>query len=134
MAKDEKEGLRGFVLTILDFVKMPVSDWAMEPLRKCNKLRDLRTAAADMVEMCQDITGEQLSDLDNLLLEKGFPTLSEMRDRNLRRLREILSEERIRSADDWRFVESFLSDVDSEVLTSKDRETANRILAEYERV
>ena len=87
-----------------------------------------------MVEMCQDITGEQLSDLDNLLLEKGFPTLSEMRDRNLRRLREILSEERIRSADDWRFVESFLSDVDSEVLTSKDRETANRILAEYERV
>lgn len=111
---------------------MPVSDSAKEPLRKCDSLRELRTAAADMVEMCQDVTGQQLASLDNLLLEKGFPSLSEMRDRDLRRLRGILSKERIESEDDWRFVESYLADVESKPLTGKDRETANRILAEYD--
>ena len=132
MAIDEKEKLRGFVLTVLDFVKVPLFDSAKEPLRNCNNLRELRAAAADMVEMCQDITGEQLADLDSLLNEKGFPSLSEMRDRGLRRLREILSKERIRSDDDWRFVESYLSDVESDVLSGKERDAADRMLAEYE--
>ena len=133
MANDEKEKLRGFVLTVLDYVKVPLFDCAQEPLRTCNNMRELRVAAADMVEMCQDMTGKQLADLDSLLNEKGFPSLSEMRDRNLRRLREILSKERIKSDDDWRFVESYLSDVDSDVLTGKERDAANRMLAEYDR-
>jgi hypothetical protein len=128
---NERNQLRGFVLTVLDFVDLPVSDSDLGPIRKCNDLRGLRVAAADMVEICQDLDAQQVEQLDLLLRENGYPTLSEMRNHDLRRLRKILSQNRIVNDDDWRFVESYLSDVDSEVLTDKDRDVANRILVEY---
>ena len=132
VARNEKEMLRGFVLTVLELGNTPFFEAAIEPLRRSNNVNELRSFAADLVEMYQDMVGQDLAELDKLLLERGFPSMSEMRDRNVRRLREILSTGRIKSNDDWRFVESYLSDVDSHVLTNKDRETANKILAEYD--
>ena len=132
METDEKDKLRGFVLTVLDYVSLPVPDSSIDPIRKTNDLRSLRTAATDMVEMCQELNAEQIGELDKLLLEKGYPSLTEMSDRSLQRLKNILSRNRIESNDDWRFVESYIADVDSQALVGEDRESANRLLAEYE--
>jgi hypothetical protein len=91
-----------------------------------------RATATDMVDSCQNLTSQQVKQLDQLLVTSGFPTLSEMRDRSLQRLRRILSNRRVATVDEWRFLESYLSDVDSDVLTEEDRALANRILAEYD--
>jgi hypothetical protein len=132
LGSSEKERLRGFVLTIVEFIGLPVDEPALEPIRACNNLRGLRMAATDMIDSCQDLTSQQVKQLDQLLVTSGFPTLSEMRDRSLQRLRRILSNRRVATVDERRFLESYLSDVDSDVVTEEDRALANRILAEYD--
>jgi len=129
---DEKEQLRGFILTVLDYVELPVPESALDPIRKSNQLRGLRAAATDMVEMCQDVDLQQVTKLDRRLLEQGLPSLSEMRDQSLRLFRSILSRNQIKTDDEWRLVESYISDVDSDTLTERDREHASSLLTDYE--
>ena len=131
MATNEKDKLRGFVLTVLDYVGVTERNSSFDPIRRANDLRGLRTAAKDMVEMCQDLDTKRVAELDKLLKENDFPPLSEMRDRSLQRCRRILSQKKIRNDDEWRFLESYVSDVDSDVLTQGDREAANQLLGGY---
>ena len=85
-----------------------------------------------MVEMCEDLAADQVAALDARLAGDGLPTLSEMRDRRYRSLLTVLSRGRIESDDEFRLVNSFVSDVDSPHLSEPTRAKASRLLGAYE--
>lgn len=129
---DEHEQLRGFSLVVLDQLGSPFSEESLAPIRTTKSLRGLREAARDMVEMCEDLAANQVAALDARLARDGLPTLSEMRDRRYRNLLTVLSRGRIESDDEFRLVNSFVSDVDSPHLSGPARAKANALLGAYE--
>jgi hypothetical protein len=66
LGSSEKERLRGFILTIVEFVGLPVDESALEPIRACNNLRGLQMAVTEMVDSCQDLTSQQVKQLDQI--------------------------------------------------------------------
>ena len=134
MAKshDEREQLRGFALAVLDQVGVSASQSALEPLRTTRSLRGLREAARDMVEMCEDLRIDQVEALDERLAWEGLPTLSLMRDSRHRSFLNVLSRGRIESDEEFRLINSYVSDVDSPHLSEEARAKANALLSEYE--
>ena len=129
---DEIEQLRGFSLAVLESIGLALSPESLEPIRTTRSLRGLREAARDMVEMCQDLTADQVAAFDLRLVDDGLPTLTQMRDRRYRSLLAILSRGRIRSDDEYRLVNSFVSDIDAPHLSPDARSKANVLLASYE--
>jgi len=129
---DEHEQLRGFSLAVLAHLGMPSSEESLEPIRATTSLRGLREAARDMVEMCEDLAADQVAALDARLERDGLPTLSRMRDRRYWSLLAVLSRGRIRSDDEFRLLNSFVSDVDSPHLRGPARAKASAMLGAYE--
>ncbi len=129
---DELNQLRGFALEVWKFSFGEVPDWILEPLRKSKSLRGCREAANDMVEMCQDLSEEQIADLDSKLKSKGLPSLTMMRDKRFTQFLKVLSQNRIKSNDEFRLVNNFVSDTASPFLSDSSRDAANALLAEYE--
>ena len=134
MAKSLHEGeqLREFSLAVLDELQVAPSDWALEPLRTTTSVRGLREAARDMVEMCEDLSTEQVAALDARLARAGLPTLSLMRDARYRDFLRVLSRGRIASEDECRLVSSYVSDVESAALSPDARSVAHALLDEFE--
>jgi hypothetical protein len=128
----EREQLRGFSLAVLDELQISTSEWALEPLRTTTSVRGLCEAARDMVEMCEDLPADQVAALDARLVREGLPTLSLMRDARYRDFLRVLSRGRIESAEEFRLVNSYISDVDSPHLSPEARSTANALLGEFE--
>ena len=127
---EEHEQLRGFILEIMSL--LPHSEETLHPVRATRSLSGLRQASRDMVEMCQDLADDQVAALDARLASKGLPTLTHMRDRRYRSMLAILSRGRIKSDEEFRLLNSFVSDVDSPHLSEANRTRAETLLGEYE--
>ena len=89
--------------------------------------------AADMVECCQDLVGDDLSTLDGLLRAQQLPTLTAMRDRSYRRALQILARDAIRNESEWHVLNAYVTDVEDRVLSPEERARADRLLHEYRR-
>jgi hypothetical protein len=131
--------LVGFVKTVLAFQSDRSSRVGASPLGfdqirwKEAPLAGLRMAAADMVEWCQDVGGEDLVRLDTQLKTAQIPTLTAMRDRNYRRALQILARNAIRNEHEWHVLNGFVANVEDRVLSSMERAQAARLLLEYRR-
>ena len=130
--EDEIEQLRGFSLAVIDHLGWGVPSEALEPLRSTRSVRGLRDAARDMVEMCQDLGPDQVAALDTRLARVGLPTLTLMRDRRYRELLEVLSRGRIRSDEEFRLVNGFVSELDTPDLSLSARHAAEALMRAFE--
>jgi hypothetical protein len=82
------------------------------PVEKAS-LTGVRQAVADCVEMLIDLEGDRLGALNEQLSSHGVPTLSQMRNAWFMDLLRILGRGRIRSDDEWRLVNGYLSDTEN---------------------
>lgn len=130
--RNEQERLRAFILTVLEYVNIPMFDSAVEPIRNCNLASGLRMAMNDTVELCEDLKPEQVVELDALLSAKQLPTLTQMTDRRYVEMKKILQRNRIRSDDEWRMIEGYMGALDTKCLSAEERDRAMRLLADYE--
>jgi hypothetical protein len=96
-------------------------------------LRGLRAAAADVVEMLQDLNGPALAAVELRLAQAGAPSLSAMRDQYVNGIFRILNRGQIRSDEESRLINAVLSDVDDRILDDSTRELANNLLGDYEK-
>lgn len=131
MTTYEKSRLRGFILAVLEYLKFPMADSALDPIRKSNSLWALRAAATDTIDMCCGMDSPQVESLDTLLQNSDLPTLSEMRERNLQRFRNIVSQNRIKSDADRHFIENYIAGIDADLVSSEEFESVHRMLAAY---
>lgn len=127
---DEKEQLRGFALCVASRLGSAVSDDAWEPLRTTNSIRGLREAARDMAEWCHDLDPQQLAQIEAELSAAGLPSIAFMLDRRRTEFARVLARGRIEDGDEYRLLDSFVSDVDSGV-DAQDRARAERLLSEF---
>lgn len=128
----EREQLRRFVLTILDELRIPIREQALAPLQTAASIRGLREATRDMVEMCEALSADQVASLDARLARSGLPTLFLMRDGRYRDFLRVLTRGQINSAEEFRLVNSYVSDVDSPHLSPEVRSSAGVLLAAFE--
>lgn len=94
-------------------------------------LKGLRQAVNDLLEMTQDFHSAQLEELERLLRDAGAPTISELRQAHARKVFQILRAGVVTSDEDYRLLAAVLSDVDSPLLSTENRDHAERILASY---
>jgi hypothetical protein len=94
-------------------------------------LKGLRQAINDLLEMTRDFHGAQLEELDRLLGDAGAPTISELRLAYARKVFQILRAGVVTSDEDYRLLAAVLSDVDNPLLSTENRDYAERILASY---
>src|SRR5688572_32606158 len=123
----EFERLTVFVQTIFKArlsatVSIPAEDqpaavaarlWTASPAKA---LQGLRAAPSDMVEMTQDLKATPLAELEASLAASGAPSLASLRGRRLRSVFQILHRGRIRNDDEWRLLNTVVSDVDDRTL------------------
>lgn len=95
-------------------------------------LKGLRQAAADVVEMFQDVEGDDLVALERRLATAGAPSLAAMRERWVGEIFRILNRAAINDEDEWRLMNAVVSDVDDRILDETSRAIAQRLLYEYE--
>jgi hypothetical protein len=99
------------------------------PVEKAS-LTGVRQAVADCVEMLIDLEGDRLGALNEQLSSHGVPTLSQMRNAWFMDLLRILGRGRIRSDDEWRLVNGYLSDTENRGLEMA--RAAEVLVAQYE--
>jgi hypothetical protein len=95
------------------------------------KVAHMRSAAATLVEILKDLSGEDLAALDRELSSGGFPTLSAMRNADERRVALILSSGRIRNEEEWQLIYARLADTASH-WSAEQRARAEQLVAEFE--
>jgi hypothetical protein len=95
-------------------------------------LRGLREAAADVVELMQDLDDAQLAAFELRLKQAGAPSLSAMREGRVGNLFGILHRGTIRDDDEWRLTNAALSDVTDSLLDAPARELAGHLVNDYE--
>lgn len=134
---NEREDLIGFVKTTYRFLFARGSqgsvildefgkvDWSAAPIN------GIRQAASDAVEMCIDLTGQALSELDAQLDSSGFPTLTAMRYSTYRRAFKVLSRGEIRSDTEWYLLNTLVSSTDETSLSNHERTVAEQLLGKY---
>ena len=117
--------------TAPEHVPAAVADrmWSTSP---STALKGLRQAAADVVEMYQDIKGDELAALERRFAAAGAPSLAAMRSRRVVDIFRILERAEIRSDDEWRLLNAVVSDVADRILDEPGRAVASRLLGEYE--
>ncbi len=103
--------------------------WAASP---ATGLRGIRLAAADVVEMLQDLKGDDLLAFEKRLAEVGAPSLAAMRAGRLNNIFRVLNRGKIRDDDEWRLISAVVSDMSDRSLDEASRAVAQRLLAEYE--
>ena len=79
-------------------------------IRGALSLKGARVLASDLMEWMQDVSGQDLLDLDRSLAREGLPTLSLMRSREDARLAKILQRGHIASEEEHMRVSSRLAD------------------------
>ena len=92
----------------------------------------LRTAARDLVEWCQDVSGDALSELDAELSRASAPTLTAMRHAGYRSALAVLSRGEIRTEEEWHLLNALLTDTANRTLSPAEREDATRLALDYE--
>ena len=103
--------------------------WSSSP---STALKGLRQAAADVVEMYQDIKDDDLAALEQRFAAAGAPSLAAMRARRVVDIFRILNRAAIRSDDEWRLLNAVVSDTADRILDESNRAVAQRLLREYE--
>ncbi|WCN09957.1 hypothetical protein [Marinomonas mediterranea] len=129
---DEIEKLRGFVLTTLEYIKLDMTEEALRPIQTTRSKKGLRMAANDMAETYEDLKEVQIAELDALLKKNDLPTISQMYNKKYRKFLSIISSASISSDNDFRLVSSFVGSVDNDLISSKERDIAERLMANYE--
>ena len=143
MQQLEFDKLRAFVAVGFDYVydSTPIAPehhpaavadgmWAASP---GTALRGLRAAAADVVEMLQDLKGDDLIAFEKRLAENDAPSLAAMRAQRVGDVFRILSRAAIRDDDEWRIVNAVVNDMSDHSLDEASRALAQRLLGEYEK-
>ena len=95
-------------------------------------LKGLRQAAADVVEMYQDMQGDDLAALERRFAAAGAPSLAAMRSRRVADIFRLLDRAEIRSDHEWRLLSAVVSDTADRILDESSRAAAERLLGEYE--
>ena len=95
-------------------------------------LRGLREAAAEVVELMQDLDDAQLATFEQRLKQAGAPSLSAMREGQVADVFGILHRGTIRNDDEWRLTNAAVTDVADSLLDAPARELASRLLKDYE--
>ena len=95
-------------------------------------LKGLRQAAADVVEMFQDIHGDDLAALEQRFAAAGAPSLAAMRSRRVADIFRILNRPEIRTDDEWRLLNAVVSDSADRILDEPGRALGQRMLGDYE--
>jgi hypothetical protein len=136
---NERERLTGFMLGAVDFLRRQCSDGSFDrfaegakvALQRSGPISGWRQAAGDTVEMCQDLSSAAVAQLDAELLAANLPTLTQMRNRQFRKIQAILDRGAIRSEAQYRLLDSVLSDTAGTILTEAERVRADQLLAAY---
>ncbi len=128
----EIDQLRGFLLTVFEYLELPISDEAMQPILHGNSITGFRQAVTDAVEFHEDLKPSQIRELDLLLSEQGLPTLSAMSEKKFRSLLTILGRGQIRSESEYYIVKSYVVDVDSIVISDDNRRLGEQLIVDYE--
>jgi hypothetical protein len=133
---DERHRLSQFVITVWRFVfrdrPKSIRDLERTPWERY-PLAWIRVAARDVVEMCQDIAGEELARLDSELASKGLPTMSAMRNATYRKALAVLARGRVRTEEEWHVLNGFVVNQGDGVLSPTERQDADRLMHEFRR-
>ena len=95
-------------------------------------LKGLREAVRDLLEMTQDLRGPELAELDQFLSSNGAPTITQLRAVRVRALFKIQDTGIVRTEEDYRLLQTALSDMSSELLTPETRALGESLLAAYQ--
>ena len=126
----EFEKLRAFVsVGFQDGLAVADRMWSESPSAA---LKGIRQAAADVVEMFQDVQGDDLVALEQRFAAAGAPSLAAMRSRRVADIFRVLNRAEIRTDDEWRLVNAVVSDTADRILDEPSRAIAHRLLADYE--
>ncbi len=82
-----------------------------EKLRSSRSKKVLREFVGDLLAWTQDLSGEDLARIDERFASMNLPTLTSMRDRQFRRLVELIERGNIRSEEEYRLLHERLNDV-----------------------
>ena len=96
------------------------------------RLKGIRMAVADVLEMSRDFTREQLTAADAALAAEGAPLLSTMRARIWRKVPRILARGKIRNEVEYYLVIERLNDVGPDALQGAERELAGELVSQFE--
>jgi len=141
MKRNDKERLLliGFCKTTMEYILrlVPPSEKPLIPNINFDEwskapLEGIRMAVNDMIEWGTDLSKDQTSELDSKLKESGFPTFTAMKNRNYRQVMKILSRGTIKSDTEYYLLNSYLTDVNCEELSTKEISSAEQILAAFE--
>ncbi len=124
MLQGQSSNADATIAIALDFQRI---EWNQAPLS------EIRMAAADAVEWCQDVTGDQLARLDGELASEGLPTLTAMRHTKYRQALRVLARNKIRNESEWHLLNGFIADTADRTLSPQEREHAGRLLDTYPR-
>ena len=135
----EKEILRDFSIEIAEAINA-LSDGSTQAtkevipiVQKLNNLDKLRIVLSDLLEWSQDIEGTELHRLDQRLISKGLPSLTNMRDSQFRKLCQILYRGKIKDKSEYSFLLSYLNDTTNTALSDNDIDKANKLLMSFEK-
>ena len=103
--------------------------WAAAP---STALTGLRQAAYDVVEMFQDLAGDDLDAMEERFAKAGAPSLCELRRHRIGDIFRVLSRAKIRDDDEWRLINAVVSDLATGILDEAHRALAQRLVHEYE--
>ena len=135
----EKEILRDISIEIAEAINA-LSDGSTQAtkevipiVQKLNNLDKLRIVLSDLLEWSQDIEGTELHRLDQRLISKGLPSLTNMRDSQFRKLCQILYRGKIKDKSEYSFLLSYLNDTTNTALSDNDIDKANKLLMSFEK-
>ena len=129
---NEIERLKGFILTIIEYTQLSVTKESLKPILDSNSKSGLRMAAKDMAEVYEDLDSGDILKLDEKLLDKSLPSLTQMYQKSFRDFLKILSKGRITNDDQFRLVNSLVSNIDNSSISDEDRSIAEALMVKYE--
>ena len=127
----EIDQLRGFLVTVLDYLELLKSEDARRPFVEGRSVTGFRQAVNDVIEMQEDLEPWQIHEIDKRLSEIGLPTLSAMSEKKFRTLLSIIGRGRIRSDSEYYIVNSYISDADQSKISPSEKQRAEQLLFDY---
>jgi hypothetical protein len=113
------ERLNGLLLPDYNF-SADIREWR-EKFTPSQQRAGLKAAFADLAEMTMALNRGRIAELDRLLGDEGFPTLTELQFRHGRRIRRLLRAGRLKTEDDAVALKGM---IDAGLLSEEQRATA----------
>jgi hypothetical protein len=134
----EKEKIRNLSIEIIEafdsISNSPIQhkNEMISSIERCNNLSQLKMALSDMLEWTRDIKGAELEEVNTILASKGLPSLSLIRNKEHKKLIDILSKSKISNDSEYNLVMAYLNDINNSFLSKGEKSTANKLLKDYE--